>query len=120
MMSFANLRDPATLQRSPMLTKLVYGPILKGSRPEKKKHFENVLKTYMATGDRRNTMFHAKGKKVLCHRPSDEPRDTTWTRDPHLRPHRYSNCIVAATFTTRTLLKEEIFQGFKMQISLKG
>lgn len=34
--SLANLREPATLQRSPMLTKLVYGPILNASKPEKK------------------------------------------------------------------------------------
>lgn len=36
MISLANLRDPATLQRSPMLTKLVYGPTRNGSRPANK------------------------------------------------------------------------------------
>ena len=33
MINLANLRDPATLHRSPMFTKLVYGPILNGSNP---------------------------------------------------------------------------------------
>lgn len=36
MISLANLREPATLQRSPMLTKLVYGPTRYGSRPASK------------------------------------------------------------------------------------
>lgn len=35
LMSRQNLRDPATLQRSPMLTKLVKGPTVKGSSPGK-------------------------------------------------------------------------------------